>query len=103
MVRAKTTLEERTRQIVLYQDNYVGDTIDGIADEEWVKARSGFVVEMGDAAEYGSFERFRDIMLKAKVKESADGFYPTHSIPAVRTPPGNEMALLRGELPRAPG
>ena len=70
----KTTLEERTRQIVLYQDNYVGDTIDGIADEEWVKARSGFVVEMGDAAEYGSFERFRDIMLKAKVKESADGF-----------------------------
>jgi hypothetical protein len=70
----KTTIEERTRQIVLYQDNYVGDSIDGIADEEWVKARSGFVVEMGDAAEYRSFERFRDIMLKAKVKESADGF-----------------------------
>ena len=70
----KTTIEERTRQIVLYQDNYVGDSIDGIADEEWVKARSGFVVEMGDPAEYRSFERFRDIMLKAKVKESADGF-----------------------------
>jgi len=70
----KTTLEERTRQIVLYQDNYVGESIDGIADEEWVKARSGFIVEVGDIAEYGSFERFRDIMLKAKVKESADGF-----------------------------
>jgi len=70
----KTRLEERTRQIVLYQDNYVGDAIDSIADEEWVKARSGFIVEVGDATEYGSFERFRDIMLKAKVKESAEGF-----------------------------
>ncbi|MBN2129356.1 MAG: hypothetical protein JW741_07655 [Sedimentisphaerales bacterium] len=70
----KTTLEERTRQVVLYQDNYVGESINGIADEEWVKARSGFVVELGDAAEFGSFERFRDLMLKAKVKESADGF-----------------------------
>jgi hypothetical protein len=70
----KTTIEERTRQIVLYQDNYVGDNMDGIADEDWVRARSGFVVEMGDAAEYGSFERFQDIMLKAKVNESADGF-----------------------------
>lgn len=70
----KTTIEERTRQIVLYQDNYVGDTIDGIADEAWVKARSGFIVELGDAAEYGSFERFRDLMLKAKLKESTDGF-----------------------------
>jgi hypothetical protein len=29
---------------------------------------------MGNAAEYGSFQRFRDLMLKAKVKESADGF-----------------------------
>jgi hypothetical protein len=29
---------------------------------------------MGDAAEYGSFERFRDTMLKAKVEESVDGF-----------------------------
>jgi hypothetical protein len=70
----KTIIEERTRQIVLYQDNYVGDSLDGIADEEWVKARSGFVVELGDAAEFGSFEQFRDLMLKAKVKESADGF-----------------------------
>ncbi|UCH35909.1 MAG: hypothetical protein JSV65_06030 [Armatimonadota bacterium] len=69
-----TTIEERTRQLVLYQDNYVGDSIEGISDEEWVKARSGFVVEMGDAAEYGSFEHFRDIMLKAKVRENADGF-----------------------------
>ncbi|UCD52381.1 MAG: hypothetical protein JSW27_07040, partial [Phycisphaerales bacterium] len=70
----KTTLEQRTRQIVLYQDNYAGETIEGIADEEWVKARSGFVVEMGDAAEYGSFEWFRDVMLKARVNESSDGF-----------------------------
>ncbi|MHC4558549.1 MAG: hypothetical protein ACYS80_14745 [Planctomycetota bacterium] len=70
----KTTLEQRTRQIVLYQDNYVGWTSEGITDEQWVKARSGFVVEMGDAAEYGSFDRFRDIMLEGKVKESSDGF-----------------------------
>jgi hypothetical protein len=70
----KTTLEARTRQIALYQDNYAGDSIEGIAAEEWVKACSGFVVEMGDAAEYGSFENFRDIMLKAKVQESAEGF-----------------------------
>ena len=70
----KTTIEERTRQIVLYQDNYVGESIDGISDESWVKARSGFVVEMGDAAEYGSFERFRDTMLQATVTESSVGF-----------------------------
>jgi len=70
----KTTIEERTRQIVLYQDNYVGDSIDGIADERWVQARSGFIVELGDAAEYGSFERFRDTMLQAEVQDSAEGF-----------------------------
>ncbi|MEI6638042.1 MAG: hypothetical protein WCO99_15870, partial [Planctomycetota bacterium] len=72
--RCKTTIEERTRQIVLYQDNYVGESIDGISDEDWVKARSGFVVEMGDAAEYGSFDRFRDTMLQATVTESSAGF-----------------------------
>jgi hypothetical protein len=70
----KTTIEERTRQIVLYQDNYVGESIEGISDEDWVKARSGFVVEMGDAAEYGSFDRFRDTMLQATVTESSVGF-----------------------------
>lgn len=70
----KTTLEERTRQIVLYQDNYAGENAAGISDEDWVKARSGFVVEMGDATEFGSFERFRDTMLKAEVKETVDGF-----------------------------
>jgi hypothetical protein len=70
----KTTIEERLRQIVLYQDNYVGTTIDGISDEAWVQARSGFVVEMGDAAEYGSFDRFRDTMLQARVDESSEGF-----------------------------
>ncbi len=70
----KTTLEQRTRQVVLYQDNYAGPTIDGITDEAWVKACSGFIVEMGDAAEYDSFERFCDLMLQAEVKETADGF-----------------------------
>lgn len=70
----KTTIEERTRQIVLYQDNYVGESIDGIADERWVQARSGFIVELGDAAEYGSFDRFRDTMLQATVQDSAEGF-----------------------------
>jgi hypothetical protein len=70
----KTTLEQRTRQIVLYQDNYVGQTSEGITDEQWVRARSGFIVEMGDTAEYGSFDRFRNVMLQAKVKESSDGF-----------------------------
>jgi hypothetical protein len=70
----KTVIEERTRQIVLYQDNYVGESIEGISDECWVKARSGFVVEMGDAAEYGSFDRFRDTMLQAAVTESSAGF-----------------------------
>jgi hypothetical protein len=70
----KTMIEERTRQIVLYQDNYVGESIEGISDEDWVKARSGFVVEMGDAAEYGSFDRFRDTMLQAAVTESSAGF-----------------------------
>jgi hypothetical protein len=70
----KTTIEERTRQIVLYQDNFVGESVDGISDERWVQARSGFVVELGDAAEYGSFERFRDTMLEATAEESAEGF-----------------------------
>ncbi|MCP4196885.1 MAG: hypothetical protein GY762_07010 [Proteobacteria bacterium] len=70
----KITLEARTRQLVLYQDNYVGDSIEGITDEEWVKAQSGFVVELGDAKEYGSFENFRNTMLKAKVREKTDDF-----------------------------
>lgn len=38
----KTTIEERTRQIVLYQDNYVGESIDGISDESWVKRAERF-------------------------------------------------------------
>jgi len=70
----KTTIEQRTRQIALYQDNFVGESIAGIDDEQWVKARSGFVVELGDAAEYGSFDRFRDTMLQATVDESSEGF-----------------------------
>lgn len=70
----KTRLEQRTRQIALYQDNFNGASIQGIPDEDWVKARSGFIVELGDADEYGSFDQFRDILLASKVKETADGF-----------------------------
>lgn len=70
----KTRLEKRTRQIVLYQDNYVGNSIEGISDEQWVQAHSGFIVEMGDADEYGTFDQFRDRMLRAKVKESINGY-----------------------------
>ncbi len=73
----RTRLEERTRQIALYQDNYVGSSTEGITDEQWVQARSGFIVEMGDAREYGSFKRFQDRMLRARVKESVDGFVRT--------------------------
>lgn len=70
----KVTLEQRTRQIALYQDNFNGSSIEGIPDEAWVKARSGFIVELGDAKEYGTFEQFRNIMLKSDVRESADGY-----------------------------
>ena len=70
----KTVLEQRTRHIVLYQDNYVGDTIEGISDEQWVKARSGFVLELGDVNEYGSFRQFQKILLEAQVDESVDRF-----------------------------
>jgi hypothetical protein len=70
----KTTLEQRTRQIALYQDNFNGNSIEGIPDEAWVKARSGFIVELGDVEEYGSFEKFRDLMLMSKVEEEAEGF-----------------------------
>jgi hypothetical protein len=58
----------------LYQDNYVGTTIDGISDRQWVQARSGFVVELGDADQYGSFQEFQNAMLAARVKESVEGF-----------------------------
>ncbi|MGA1238629.1 MAG: hypothetical protein ACO34E_17405 [Limisphaerales bacterium] len=85
----KTRLEQRTRQIALYQDNYVGDSIEGISDENWVQARSGFIVEMGHAGEYGSFERFRDQMLQAKVNESVDGYVRTISYQR----PGRHMEL----------
>jgi hypothetical protein len=72
--QCNTILEQRTRHIVLYQDNYVGDTIEGISDEQWVKARSGFIVEMGDADEYGSFQQFQNTVLSSQVEENADGF-----------------------------
>jgi hypothetical protein len=63
----KTMLEKRTRHIVLYQDNVAADNITGIADADWIKARSGFVVEMGDKSEFGSFAAFQDKILAGKV------------------------------------
>lgn len=71
----RTLLERRTRHIVLYQDNIAATGIEGIGDEEWVKARSGFVVEMGDKSEHGSFASFQDRILTGKVTaDEADGF-----------------------------
>jgi len=71
----KTVLEKRTRHIVLYQDNVAASDITGIADADWVKARSGFVVEMGDKDEYGSFAQFQDTILPGKVtSDEADGY-----------------------------
>lgn len=55
----------------------MGSSTEGITDKQWVQARSGFIVEMGDAREYGSFKRFQDRMLRARVKESVDGFVRT--------------------------
>ncbi len=63
----RTVLEKRTRHIVLYQDNLRAENSEGISDEEWVKARSGFIVEMGDKKEYGSFSAFQDKILAGKV------------------------------------
>ena len=63
----KITLEKRTRHIVLYQDNVSANNIEGISNEDWVKAQSGFVVEMGNEKEYGSFKNFQDRILEGKV------------------------------------
>ena len=70
----KTILENRTRHIVLYEDNVAGENIEGIPDEDWVKARSGFVVEMGSKSEHGSFAKFQEQILAGKVTDEADGF-----------------------------
>jgi hypothetical protein len=71
----KTTLEKRTRHIVLYQDNVAAANIIGIADADWVKARSGFIVEMGEKAEFGSFAQFQNKILAGRVTaDEADGF-----------------------------
>jgi len=71
----KTILEKRTRHVVLYQDNFVGESIEGISDKDWVQARSGFVVEMGDEKEYGSFKEFQDRILESKVTvDKVDGY-----------------------------
>ena len=71
----KTVLEKRTRHIVLYHDNVAAADIAGIADADWVKARSGFVVEMGDKTEFGSFTGFQDKILAGRViSDTADEF-----------------------------
>lgn len=71
----RTVLEARTRHIVLYHDNVGASNIVGIADADWVKARSGFVVEMGDKEEFGSFAAFQDAVLAGKVTaDEADGY-----------------------------
>ena len=71
----KTVLEKRTRHVVLYQDNVAASNIVGLADADWVKARSGFVVEMGDRDEYGSFARFQDAILAGQVTaDESDGY-----------------------------
>jgi hypothetical protein len=73
--RCRTVLEKRIRHVVLYQDNVAADNIAGIKDEDWVKARNGFVVEMGDRGEYGSFARFQDRILTGRVTaDEAEGF-----------------------------
>ena len=71
----KTMLEKRTRHVVLYQDNVAAENISGIDDADWIKARNGFVVEMGDKAEFGSFAAFQGKILAGKVTaDEADGF-----------------------------
>lgn len=71
----RTVLEKRTRHVVLYQDNVAAENIEGISNEDWVKARSGFVVEMGNRQEYGSFAKFQDRVLGGKVAvDAVDGF-----------------------------
>ena len=71
---------------MLYQDNVAADNITGITDADWIKARSGFVVEMGDKSEFGSFAAFQDKILAGKVttvKRTAPRPSPT----ARRPPP----------------
>jgi hypothetical protein len=71
----RTMLEQRTHHVVLYEDNVAAENIEGISDEDWIKARSGFVIEMGEKAEYGSFAQFQDRILAGKVTaDEADGF-----------------------------
>ncbi len=68
-------LEKRTHNIVLYVDNVNAENIEGIPDEDWVKAQSGFVVEMGNSQEYSSFGQFRDKILEGTLrKDEQNGF-----------------------------
>lgn len=74
----KTVLEKRNRHIVLYQDNVNADNIEGISNEDWVKAQSGFVVEIGNRDEYTSFENFQDRILSGKVTIDKTNGYDRH-------------------------
>ena len=95
----KTMLEKRTRHAVLYQDNVAADNITGIADADWIKARSGFVVEMGDKSEFGSFASFQDKILAGKVTaDEADGFTRLHRLRARRPPPRHALACLHRRI-----
>jgi hypothetical protein len=74
----RTILEKRTRHIVLYQDNVNAENIKGISNEDWVKAQSGFIVEMGNKQEYGSFSNFRDLILSGEVTTDEVSGYDRH-------------------------
>ncbi len=63
----KIVLKKRKRHIVLYLDNVNSSDIIGISDEDWVKSQSGFIVEMGNKKEYGSFSQFQNRILAGKV------------------------------------
>ena len=76
----KTVLEKRLHHIVLYQDNANAEDITGISDEEWLQSQGGFVVEMGDQAEYGSFRNFRETILKSKVVTDESNAFQRHII-----------------------
>jgi hypothetical protein len=68
------TIEKRNRQIALYADNFRGSGAEQISDQKWAEAQSGFVVEIGDKDQFGSFADFRKAILSGKVEtDSAKG------------------------------
>jgi len=73
--KCRIMLEKRTRHVVLYLDNVSAENIQGISNENWVKAQSGFIVEMGNKEEYGSFRAFQERILGGNVPvDKADGY-----------------------------